>query len=267
MSHLELAKDKVLMGPERKSMVFGFQEKKVTAYHEAGHCIVAKSVPGADPVHKITIIPRGQALGVTILLPDSDRLSISKAYAEGMIKFAMGGKAAEEVVFNHQTTGAGDDLKKATDIARKIVCSWGMNEKIGPISLSKDSNEVFLGREMGSSKPYSEKLAETIDEEIRNILVSCYDDAKNILIEKRDILENMSQALIVKEVLNSDEINRLMEGEIIVSEDEYKTYEANVKKAAEAKQKKLNEDMKNPTPKEDSKDEPSQKIGPVLQAT
>ncbi len=268
MPHLELAKDKVLMGPERKSMVFGFQEKKVTAYHEAGHCIVAKSVPGADPVHKITIIPRGQALGVTILLPDSDRLSISKQYAEGMIKFAMGGKAAEEVVFNHQTTGAGDDLKKATDIARKIVCSWGMNEKIGPISLAKEGNEVFLGRDIGASKPYSEKLAEMIDEEIRNILVTCYKEAKGILIEKRAILESMSKALIVKEVLNSDEINRLMKGEIIVSDEEYDLYEADVKKALDAKEKKLEMDMAAQlTSGSDNKEDSSKKIEPVLQAT
>lgn len=234
MNHLEMAKDKVLMGPERRSMLMSLEEKLNTAYHESGHCIVAKSVPGADPVHKITIIPRGQALGVTILLPDEDRLSLSKEYARGIIKYAMGGKAAEEVVFSRQTTGAGDDLKKATDIARKMVCSWGMSEKVGPVSLDKEQSEIFLGRDMGQGRSYSEKLAQTIDEEVRQILQSCYDDAKSILISKRKILEQMSKALLIKETLDSKDIHEIMDGAVIVSEEEYETFVANAKIALAA---------------------------------
>ncbi len=235
--HLELAKDKVLMGPERRSMVMSETEKLNTAYHEAGHCIVAKKVPGADPVHKITIIPRGQALGVTILLPNEDKLTLSKENAEGVIQFAMGGKAAEAVVFGRQTTGAGDDLKKATGIARKMVCNWGMSEKVGPISLSKEGGEVFLGREMSQSRPYSEKVAEMIDEEVRDILTRSYKRAEEILQENRDILDNMARALVVSESLNSKEINRLMTGEVLTTKVEFDAH----MKAAEEKMKEPEE--------------------------
>jgi len=239
MQHLELAKDKVLMGPERRSMVMTEREKLNTAYHEAGHCIVAKKVPGADPVHKITIIPRGQALGVTILLPNEDKLTLSKENAEGVIQFAMGGKAAEAVVFGRQTTGAGDDLKKATDIARKMVCNWGMSKKVGPISLSKENGEVFLGREMSQSRAYSEKVAEMVDEEVRDILSRSYDRAEEILQENRDILDNMARALVVSESLDANEINRLMDGEVLTTKEEFDAHVA----SAEAKKDKPSEEV------------------------
>ena len=143
MEHFELAKDKVLMGPERRSLIMNEDEKRNTAYHEAGHALVGMLVGHVDPVHKISIIPRGQALGVTVMLPVEDRLTISKEYAEGMIAYAMGGRAAEELIFNRQTTGAGDDINKATDIARKMVCNWGMSEKLGPLALGKKSRRFF----------------------------------------------------------------------------------------------------------------------------
>lgn len=261
MVHMELAKDKVLMGPERKSLIMNDEDKKNTAYHESGHCIVAKLVPGSDPVHKITIIPRGQALGVTILLPDEDRLSVSKEYAEGMIKYAMGGKAAEEVVFGHQTTGASDDLKKATEIARKMVCAWGMNDKIGPVSLAKESGEVFMGRDMGQGKPYSEKVAEIIDEEVRKILQRCYDDAKQTLIDNRTILDNMAWALLVKEVLNSTEINEIMTGKVLVTEEEYNEHRLNVSKRALAK--KAADKQAEATIAKEAKDQDKRGIGSI----
>lgn len=231
--HLELAKDKVMMGPERKSMVISEEEKRNTAYHESGHAIVAKMVPGADPVHKITIIPRGYALGVTILLPAEERLSMSRDYAEGMIAYAMGGRAAEEIVFGHTTTGAGNDIQKATDIARKMVCSWGMSDKIGPLALGNQSQEVFLGREMGVHNVYSERILEDIDSEVRRFVTDGYNRAVQILKDKRDILDRMSEALLIREVLESKDINALMNGETIVSDEERQQYEeARAKKAA-----------------------------------
>ena len=196
MIHFEKAKDKVMMGPERRSMIISEDEKRTTSYHEAGHCIVAKMVKGADPVHKITIIPRGQALGVTILLPTEDRLSMSKKYAQGMIAYAMGGRAAEEIVFDHFTTGASNDLQKATDIARKMVCQWGMSEVLGPISVGTGQHEVFLGKEVGHNDSYSEKMFLDIDSEVRKFLDEGYTFAVKVLKEKKDILIEMSETLL-----------------------------------------------------------------------
>ncbi len=224
MSHFELAKDKVLMGPERRSMIMSEDEKKTTAYHEAGHALVAKLVPGSDPVHKISIIPRGQALGVTVLLPVEDRLTVTKEYAEGMISYAMGGRAAEELVFGHKTTGAGDDIEKATDIARKMVCSWGMSDKLGPVALSKRNDEVFLGREMGQSKNYSEKLAEEIDREIQKLLTDNYDRAVRLLKENRDTLDRLSEALLIRETLESKDVEKILAKQDIITDEERKSY-------------------------------------------
>ena len=224
MRHFELAKDKVLMGPERRSLIMSDEEKRTTAFHEAGHAIVGAMVKHLDPVHKVSIIPRGQALGVTILLPQEDRLAISKEYAEGMIAYAMGGRAAEEIVFHRQTTGAGDDINKATDIARKMVCNWGMSEKLGPLSFGKQSGEVFLGREMGTSRNFSEKVAEEIDMEIHRIVSSGYKKALNILKDNRDKLDILGEALLIKETIDSADINKLLVGEAIVTEDEKKSY-------------------------------------------
>ena len=232
MTHFELAKDKILMGPERKSMIMGLAEKRNTAYHEAGHALVGLTMTGVDPVHKISIIPRGQALGVTIMLPAEDRYTLTKEYAEGMIAYAMGGRAAEELIFNKQTTGAGDDINKATDIARKMVCNWGMSDRLGPLSLGKkDGDEVFLGREIGGSRNYSEKVAEEIDAEIRFFVTTGYEIALKILTDKRDKLEALAESLLIKETLDRPQIEAIMRGDDVVSDDERKAFEDAQKKS------------------------------------
>jgi cell division protease FtsH len=230
MKFFELAKDKVLMGPERKSLVMGEKERRTTAYHEAGHAIVARSIKGADPVHKVSIVPRGYALGVTVLLPEEDRVTMSKEQAEGIIAYAMGGRAAEELIFGHYTTGAGDDIKKATDIARKMVCNWGMSDKIGPLALGRQNEEVFLGREMSTSRPYSEKMAEEIDEETRRFINLGYESALSVLRQHKSKLDAMAEALLIKESLDSKDIQRILDGEQIISDEERQTYEEAQKK-------------------------------------
>jgi cell division protease FtsH len=225
MIHFEQAKDKVLMGPERRSMVISEKEKRNTAYHESGHCIVARMVPGTDPVHKITIIPRGQALGVTMLLPEEDQLTLSKENVEGMIAYAMGGRAAEEVVFGQMTTGAGNDIEKATAIARKMVCNWGMSERVGPLAVGGHGQEVFLGREMTTHEATSNKILEAIDDEVRRFVTEGYQRARTILENNRPILDNMSEALLIRETLGAKEIEQLMRGEVIISEEERQQYE------------------------------------------
>ncbi|MBP9708523.1 MAG: ATP-dependent zinc metalloprotease FtsH [Oligoflexales bacterium] len=224
MNHFELAKDKILMGPERRSMLMSEEEKRNTAIHEAGHALVGMNVKGADPVHKITIIPRGHALGVTVMLPEEDRLTISREYAEGMIAYAMGGRAAEELVYNRRTTGAGDDIKKATEIARQMVCNWGMSDAIGPLSLDKNSQEVFLGREIGQSLHHSEKLLEVIDSEIRRFTEEGYKRAFKILTEHRQALERIADALLVKETINHDELVKLAAGESVLTDEDHEAH-------------------------------------------
>ena len=231
MHHFELAKDKILMGPERKSMIMSIEEKRNTAYHEAGHAIVGLFIGGVDPVHKVSIIPRGQALGVTVMLPAEDRYTLTKDYAEGMIAYAMGGRAAEELIFRKQTTGAGDDINKATDIARKMVCNWGMSDKLGPLSFGKDSEEVFLGREIHSSRNFSDKVAEEIDSEIHRIVTSGYKKAMSILRENREQLESLAESLLIKETLDRTQIESLMKGQSVVSDEERKAFEEAQKKA------------------------------------
>jgi len=235
MPHFELAKDKILMGPERKSMIMSLDEKRNTAYHEAGHAVVGIYIGGVDPVHKVSIIPRGQALGVTVMLPAEDRYTLTKEYAEGMIAYAMGGRAAEELIFRKQTTGAGDDINKATEIARKMVCNWGMSEKLGPLSLGKDHEEVFLGREISNSRNFSEKVAEDIDNEIHRLVTSGYKRAINILRENRDQLEALAESLLIKETLDRKQIDDLMAGLSVVSEEERKAFEEAQKKVSESK--------------------------------
>ena len=231
MHHFELAKDKILMGPERKSMIMSIEEKRNTAYHEAGHAIVGLFIGGVDPVHKVSIIPRGQALGVTVMLPAEDRYTLTKDYAEGMIAYAMGGRAAEELIFRKQTTGAGDDINKATDIARKMVCNWGMSDKLGPLSFGKDSEEVFLGREIHNSRNFSDKIAEEIDSEIHRIVTSGYKKAIGILRENREQLESLAESLLIKETLDRTQIESLMKGQSVVSDEERKAFEEAQKKA------------------------------------
>jgi cell division protease FtsH len=235
MTHFEAAKDKVMMGPERKSMIIGEEEKRNTAYHEAGHCIVAKCIPGTDPVHKITIIPRGHALGVTILLPTEDRLSMSKEYAQGIIAYAMGGRAAEEIIFGLTTTGAGNDIQKATDIARKMVCTWGMSSNLGPVAWAAPDHEVFMGREFGHTDRYSEKVMEEIDTEVRQIVVTGYETAVRILRENKSVLDNMADALLIRETLESKEIDAIMRGEMLVTDEEREKYKERLEREKEAR--------------------------------
>lgn len=213
MVEFEMAKDKVLMGTERKNMVMNEEERKAIAYHEAGHTIVGKSLAGLDPVHKVTIIPRGMALGLTQTLPEEDSLTLSKQKAENMIAFLMGGALAELIVLNQKTTGASNDIERATELARKMVCEWGMSDLIGPIAVAKKEEHVFLGREMGSQNNFlSQKTAESIDSEVRKFINENYNRGKQILTEKIQILHKMTQALLERETLNKEEIDLLMEG-------------------------------------------------------
>ena len=211
----EEAKDKVLMGTARKSLIISEQEKLTTAYHEAGHTLVAKMLPSTDPVHKVSIIPRGMALGITQQLPQEDKYNINKEYANNRIAILLGGRVAEEIVFKQQTTGAGNDLQQATKLASKMVCDWGMSDKIGPVSFSKEEEEVFLGRDFGRVRAYSEATAQQIDEEIRNIIHTNYERAKEIISKNLDKLERIAKALLDYESLDGSEIDLLMEGKVL----------------------------------------------------
>jgi cell division protease FtsH len=213
MADMEEAKDKVMMGPERKSTIISEEEKRVTAYHESGHVLVAKMVPEADPVHKVTIIPRGRALGVTTYLPIDEKHTYSREYLLAMITYALGGRAAEKLVFGKYTTGAGNDIEKATTIARKMVCEWGMSDKLGPLTWGENEQEIFLGREITKHRNYSEKTAIEIDDEIRGIVLNCMKRAEEILKERRDALDRLALALLEREILDAEEINKLIRGE------------------------------------------------------
>ncbi len=213
----EFAKDKVLMGAERRSLIMSEKERRNTAVHEAGHTIVAKLLPHCDPIHKVTIIPRGQALGVTQTLPTEDRLNMYKSAALDFIAMAMGGRIAEELVFGEMSSGAANDIERATAYARAMVCEWGMSEKLGPLAFGQAEGEVFLGRQLGSrTKDYSEATAVEIDEEVRRIVQEQYTKAKAILVERREVLENMAEALIEYETLDTEDVNVIMNhGKII----------------------------------------------------
>ncbi len=213
MADFEEAKDKVMMGMERKSLIISEKEKKTTAYHEIGHVLVAKMIPESDPVHKVTIIPRGRALGVTTYLPIDEKHTYSKEYLEAMIAYAMGGRAAEKIVFNQLTTGAGNDIERATALARKMVCEWGMSEKLGPLTFGKKEEEIFLGREISQHRDYSEETAILIDVEVKTIVNRGMERAMKILNENMDTLHKLSAALLEREILDSDEIDRVMRGE------------------------------------------------------
>lgn len=210
MSDFEYAKDKVLMGTERKSMVINDEEKKTTSYHESGHALVARLLPGTDPIHKITIIPRGRALGLTQQLPIDEKHTYPKKYLLHNIAILLGGRAAEELVFNDFTTGAGNDIERATDIARKMVCQWGMSSEMGPLSFGKKEEQIFLGREFATHKDYSEETAEKIDREVTKIITENYEKAKTILLDNIDILHKIANALLEKESLNSGELDEII---------------------------------------------------------
>ena len=214
MDEFEKAKDKIMMGSERRSMVMSDEEKKLTAFHEAGHAIVGLSVPDHDPVYKVSIIPRGRALGITMFLPEADRYSHSKQRLQSQISSLFGGRIAEELVFGADavTTGASNDIERATDIARNMVTRWGLSERLGPLTYSEDEGEVFLGRSVTQHKQMSDVTAHAIDEEIRSLVDTCYQRAENILKEKFDKLENMADALIRYETIDEHQIKDIMEG-------------------------------------------------------
>ena len=209
MIDFEMSKDKVLMGVERRSMILSDEEKRNTAYHEAGHALVAAMTPTADPLHKVTIIPRGMALGLTMQLPIDDKHTYTKTYLEATLTVLMGGRLAEEIFLGHITTGAGNDIERATEIARKMVCDWGMSE-LGPLSFGKKEEAIFLGREINQHRDYSEDTAIQIDKEVHKIVMSCYDSARNILTLHRETLERIAAALLEREVLDAGELKLLL---------------------------------------------------------
>jgi cell division protease FtsH len=216
MADLEQAKDKVMMGVERKSMIIPLEERRITAYHEAGHTLVAKMIPGTDPIHKVTIIPRGRALGITQQLPIDEKHTYPKDYLLNNIAIMMGGRAAEELVLNSQTTGAGNDIERSTEIARKMVCEWGMSDNIGPLSFGKKEEQIFLGREFAQHRDYSEDTARSIDNEIRAIVIQGHERAKEIIQMNMAILHKLANTLLEKEVLDGNQIEAIIKGEAVV---------------------------------------------------
>ncbi len=215
MIDFERAKDKVLLGAERRSLVMTDEDKRITAYHEAGHALVAMLSSHSDPVHKVTIIPRGMALGVTQTLPPEDRYNLTRDQILSMIKHAMGGRAAEELVFGHLSTGASNDLQQATRLARQMVCKYGMSEKLGPVSYGDDDHDVFLGRDFMTRKDFSEKKAEQIDDEVSQTLNSLYDEARQALEDNRQILDRIAESLLERETLDTADLRRLIAGETL----------------------------------------------------
>jgi cell division protease FtsH len=214
MFDFEMSKDKVLMGVERRSMILSDEEKRNTAYHEAGHALVAAKTPGADPLHKVTIIPRGMALGVTMQLPIDDKHTCTKEFLESQLAVLMGGRVAEEMFLHHITTGAGNDIERATEIARQMVCEWGMSP-LGPLTFGKKEEAIFLGREIAQHRDYSEDTAIKIDVEVRGIVNMGYSKARQILETHSDALERVARALLDREVLDASELKLLMEGKTL----------------------------------------------------
>jgi len=232
MEDFEKAKDKVMMGSERKSMVISEEDKKITAYHEAGHTLVGKILKGLDPIHKVTIIPRGMALGVTQTLPEQDSLNLSKSKAEKMLPFLFGGRAAEEIIFGDITTGAGNDIERATDLARRMVCEWGMSP-LGPLAFEKHEGQPFLGLQYAQkSREYSEDTAQKIDQEINRLINEGYSTAKKILEANRDALERLAQALLEYETIDGVEVDLLVAG-TAVSEIKKRRLNAEFEKQAQ----------------------------------
>jgi cell division protease FtsH len=207
------AKDKILMGLERKSMIISDDEKKNTAYHEAGHTMVARLIPGTDPVHKVSIIPRGMALGVTLQLPTADRYSYDREHLLNNIAILLGGRAAEEIALKHMTTGAGNDLERATALARKMVCEWGMSDAMGPLSYGKKEEQIFLGREIAQHRDYSEHTAVEIDNEVKRIVMDNYHRAKTLIQEREAVLHGLAKALLEKETLDAADIDAIVNGQ------------------------------------------------------
>ena len=214
MSNFERAKDKIMMGAERKSMIMKDEDKKMTAYHEAGHAIVGRLVPEHDPVYKVSIIPRGRALGVTMFLPEDDRYSYSRKLLESQISSLFGGRIAEQIIFGADavTTGASNDIERATDLARNMVTKWGLSDRMGPLTYSEDEGEVFLGRSVTNTKTVSDETAQAIDSEIRAFIDRNYQRSFDILTEHTDKLHLMADALMKYETIDSSQIDSIMEG-------------------------------------------------------
>ena len=210
MEDFEEAKDKILMGRERKSAVISEEERRITAYHEAGHTMVAKLLPGTDPVHKVTIVPRGQALGLTQQLPLDERHTYPKEYLLKRLMILLGGRAAEEIVFNECTTGAGNDIERATELARRMVCEWGMSDNLGPVAFGQRQGHIFLGKEITQVKDYSEATAIAIDNEVRRIVLECYQKAKKLLEDNLELLHKLANALLEEETLDGPTIDRIL---------------------------------------------------------
>ena len=265
MIDLDHAKDKVLMGTERKSMIMSEKEKRNTAYHEVGHALVAKFLPRTDPVHKVSIIPRGRALGVTMTLPIEDRLSYDQEYMKNTLAKLMGGRVAEELAFNHRTSGASDDIDKATNIARKMVTVYGMSETLGPIAFGQKEEAIFLGREIAQHRDYSEQTAIKIDEEVRRIVEEAYETAKSILQEHEDLLHKIAETLIDKETLGGKEIDAIIAA-TKPGQEFTRTVTAEDVVAGERGQKEISQPQAEPKKKRDpvtakERDLPKDKLG------
>jgi len=215
MDDFERAKDKVMLGTERKSLVITERERKLTAYHEAGHAVLGTMIPGLDPVHKVTIVPRGRALGITASLPEEDRHSYTKEWLQGQLAMLFGGRVAEEMTFGPEfvTTGAGNDIERATAMARRMVTQFGMSDVIGLVAIGDAEHEVFLGREIGQRRQVSEHTARLVDQEVKRILDEAHDMARTVLEANRDFLERIAQALLERETLDRDQVETLERGE------------------------------------------------------
>ncbi len=220
MGDFETAKDKVLMGKERRSLIINENEKKITAYHEAGHALLAALLPDADPIHKVAIIPRGMALGITQQLPVDDRYNYSRNYLLAQLKVFMGGRIAEEVFLKIKTTGAANDIERATEMARKMVCEWGMSDQLGPLAFGKKEEQIFLGREIAQHRDYSEQTAELIDQEVQQLVRASYTEATSLIEQHREAMERIAQALLEFEVLDAEEVEMAIRGETIVKRKE-----------------------------------------------
>ena len=215
MEDLESAKDKVMMGVERKSMILSDEEKELTAYHEAGHALIAKILPKADPVHKVSIIPRGRALGVTAQLPMDEKHNYSESYINARLRVLLAGRAAEQLIFNEVTTGAGNDIEVGTDMVRKMVCEWGMSRLMGPLKYGQKDQEVFLGRDIGKNRDYSDETAKRIDEEIHRIIKEAEHETNKILKENENILHAIAKALLKFETIDGKDLDKIFVGKQI----------------------------------------------------
>jgi len=250
MIDLEESKDKVLMGVERKSLIISEEEKRSTAYHESGHVLVSKLIPGADPVHKVTIIPRGRALGLTSFLPIDEKHNYTKTYCETLLTHILGGRAAEIIVLNELSTGAGNDIERATELARKMVCEWGMSKELGPVTFGKKSEEIFLGREIAQHRDYSENTAIIIDQEVKEIVQSAADRAEKLLRENEKILHRLAEVLLEREILDGDDVDRIIQGKRLKSRKAVKKETKPEKKPEPPKPRIRKKRTKPPNPSE-----------------